>query len=140
LVEDTLDWYAQDKAGNVWYMGEDTKEYENGKVKSTVGSWLAGVNNAQPGIIVPANPTPGMTYRQGYPHGEAEGKARSTSRTEKVKGPTGAYVNTLKTEEPTPLEPDLKEFKSYPKAIGNVYTDIASPAKGKSELLEYTSG
>jgi hypothetical protein len=56
LKEDTFDWYAQDDCGNVWYLGEDTKEYEKGKVVSTEGSWEAGVDGAQPGIIVAAPP------------------------------------------------------------------------------------
>ena len=58
-VEDTFDWYAQDAFGNLWYLGEDTKEYENGKVASTEGSWEAGVDGAQAGIILPADPTVG---------------------------------------------------------------------------------
>ena len=54
LIENTWDWYAQDACGNVWYLGENTKEYENGVVVSTEGSWEAGVDGAQPGVIVPA--------------------------------------------------------------------------------------
>jgi len=64
LVEDTLDWYAQDVTGNIWYLGEDTKEYEAGEVVSTEGSWTGGVDGAQPGIILPADPRVGMTYRR----------------------------------------------------------------------------
>ncbi|HJW76583.1 MAG TPA: hypothetical protein VJ787_13115, partial [Thermoleophilia bacterium] len=62
IVEDTYDWYAQDEEGNLWYLGEDTKEYEDGKVASTAGSWEAGVDGAQAGILLPANPKAGMTY------------------------------------------------------------------------------
>src|ERR671918_2708694 len=64
-VEDTYDWYAQDTAGNIWYLGEATKEYENGKPKSTEGSWEAGVDGAEAGIVVPPDPEGGMAYRQG---------------------------------------------------------------------------
>jgi len=60
IVEDTYDWYAQDADGNIWYLGEDTKEYENGKVTTTEGSWQAGVDGAQPGIVVAADPVPGI--------------------------------------------------------------------------------
>ena len=77
VKEDTLDWYAQDVDGNIWYLGEDTKEYENGVVVSTEGSWEAGVDGAQAGIVLPANPEVGMTYRQEYYAGEAEDRARS---------------------------------------------------------------
>ena len=73
LVEQTYDWFAQDKEGNVWYFGEDTKEYENGKVTSTKGSWEAGVDGAKPGIIMQADPKVGDSYRQEYYPGEAEG-------------------------------------------------------------------
>ena len=61
LVEDTFDWYAQDADGNIWYLGEDTKEFENGKVKTTAGSWEHGVDGAQAGILVPAIPSPGSS-------------------------------------------------------------------------------
>ena len=74
-VEDTLDWYAQDTLGNLWYLGEDTKEYENGKVVSTEGSWEAGVDGAQAGIILPADPQVGQAYRQEYYAGQAEDEA-----------------------------------------------------------------
>ena len=84
LVEDTLDWYAQDAEGNIWYLGEDTKEYENGKVATTEGSWEAGVDGAQAGVIVPADPQPGLTYRQEYLAGEAEDAATVLSLDEKV--------------------------------------------------------
>ena len=79
-VEVTEDWYAQDACGNVWYLGEETKEYENGKVVSTKGSWEAGVDGAQPGVIMPASPRPGMRYRQEYYAGHAEDRAEILSR------------------------------------------------------------
>ena len=59
VIEDTFDWYAQDTWGNVWYLGEDTKEFENGKVVSTAGSWEAGVDGAEAGVVVPASPEAG---------------------------------------------------------------------------------
>ena len=74
-IEDTFDWYAQDADGNVWYLGEDTKEFENGKVTTTAGSWEHGVDGAQAGVIVPADPEPGLEYRQEYYAGEAEDAA-----------------------------------------------------------------
>ena len=71
-VEITDDWYAQDKRGNIWYLGEHTVEYKNGKPASTAGSFEAGVDGAQPGIALPANPRPEMSYRQEFKKGEAE--------------------------------------------------------------------
>ena len=72
VIEDTFDWYAQDVDGNIWYMGEDTKEYEAGVVTTTEGSWQAGVDGAQAGILLPGTPEVGMAYRQEYYAGEAE--------------------------------------------------------------------
>ncbi len=66
LIEVTLDWYAQDKDGNVWYMDEDTHEYEDGKAVNSEGSREAGVDGAKPGIIMMANPIVGVVYRQEY--------------------------------------------------------------------------
>ena len=74
-VEVTDDWYAQDRAGNIWYLGEATTDYENGKPVSTEGSFEAGVDGAQAGVIMPAHPRPGMRYRQEYYRGHAEDKA-----------------------------------------------------------------
>jgi hypothetical protein len=76
IVEDTLDWYAQDAAGNVWYLGEDTAEFENGKITTREGSFEAGVDGAQAGVIMPADPQVGMTYRQEYYEGAAEDRGR----------------------------------------------------------------
>ena len=75
LIEETYDWYAQDKEGNVWYFGEDSKEYENGEVISTHGSWEAGIDGAEAGIIMKANPATGERYRQEYYKGIAEDMA-----------------------------------------------------------------
>src|SRR4029079_13106786 len=76
LVEDTFDWYARDKRGNVWYLGEDTKEYSHGKVASTEGSWEAGVDGARAGIVMPAHPRVGRQYRQEHYPGHAADTAR----------------------------------------------------------------
>jgi hypothetical protein len=133
LTEQTYDWYAQDKKGNVWYFGEDSKEYENGKVKSTGGSWEAGKDGAKPGIIMPASPKVGKTYRQEYYKGEAEDMAKALKLTGSVKVPYGSFDNVLVTDEWTPLEPNVAEHKYYAPKVGNV-KEIAT--KGPKETLE----
>ena len=133
LTEQTYDWYAQDKEGNVWYFGEDSKEYENGKVKSTEGSWQAGKDGAEPGIIMPANPEVGHTYRQEYYKGEAEDMAKVLSRDESTTVPYGSFDHVLMTNEWTPLEPNIAEHKYYAAGVGNVL-EVAT--KGPMERLE----
>lgn len=118
LVEDTYDWYAQDKDGNVWYLGEDTQELEDGKVISTDGAWEAGVDGAEPGIIMLVDPQPGQRYRQEYYAGEAEDRAEVVSINHTVTVPYGTFENCLKVRETTPLEPDVLEFKYYAPGVG----------------------
>jgi len=109
LIEGTFDYYSQDKKGNVWYFGEDTKEYKNGKVTSTKGSWEAGVDGAKPGIIMQAHPKVGQPYRQEYYEGEAEDMAKVASLNESVAVPYGSFDHVLETKEWTPLQPGFSE-------------------------------
>ena len=119
LLEDTFDWYAQDSEGNVWYLGEDTTAYD-GSETSTEGSWEAGVDGAEAGIIMLANPKVGDSYQQEYYEGEAEDRGRVLSLDESVRVPYGKWTGVLQTEDTTPLEPDLVEHKYYAKGIGVV--------------------
>jgi hypothetical protein len=119
LVEDTFDWFAQDKQGNVWYVGEDTKAYEGNKV-SKAGSWEAGKNGARAGIVMKAEPKVGEAYYQEYYKGEAEDQGKVLATDESVTGPTGKYDDVVKTADTTPLEPDVLEHKWYAKGVGFV--------------------
>jgi hypothetical protein len=118
LIEKTYDWFAQDKEGSVWYFGEDTKEYDNGEVVSTEGSWEAGVNGAKPGIVMPADPKVGHSYRQEYYPGEAMDMARVLSFDASVKVPYGSFDHVLETREWTPLQPGFSEKKYYVRGVG----------------------
>ena len=138
LVEDTMDWYAQDADGNIWYLGEQTAEYENGQVTTTEGSWEAGVDGAQPGIAVPADPEPGTGYRQEYLADEAEDEGFVLSTDEQVQVPTGIYTGVLMTRDTTRLEPDLVELKFYAEGIGPVMTVPISGESGREVLTEST--
>jgi hypothetical protein len=139
VVEDTFDWYAQDEDGNIWYLGEDTKEYENGKVVSTEGSWEAGVDGAQAGIIVPGEPEVGQAYRQEYYEGEAEdnGEVLSVDATATV--PFGSFDGVLKTKDTNALEPDVLEHKYYARGVGPVLAVNVSGG-GREVLLEFEPG
>ena len=137
LVEDTFDWYAQDADGNVWYLGEDTKEYEHGKLKSTEGSWEAGVDGAEAGVVVPAEPEVGLAYRQEYYRGEAEDAARVLSLDEQVDVPFGHFTGVLMTKDYTPLEPRVLEHKFYAKSVGPVLTLTISGGSDREELVSF---
>jgi hypothetical protein len=136
VVEDTLDWYAQDRDGNVWYLGEDSKSYENGEVVSTEGSWEAGVDGAQPGIIMPAEPRIGVEYRQEYYAGEAEDMASVLSIGDSVTVPYGTFDKVLVTKEWSPLEPEVVEHKSYAPGIGLILEESVSGEQERLELVE----
>jgi hypothetical protein len=136
VVEDTLDWYAQDASGNVWYLGEDTKEYEDGEVVSTEGSWEHGVDGALAGILIPAEPQPGMAYRQEYYEGEAEDNGEVLSVEEFVEVPAGAYRDVLMTKDTNALEPNVLEYKFYARDVGPVMTVQVSGGLASEVLLE----
>jgi hypothetical protein len=118
LIERTYDWFAQDNKGTVWYFGEDTKEYDNGEVVSTKGSWEAGVDGAKPGIIMHADPKVGQSYYQEYYPGEAMDKARVLSFDASVTVPYGSFDQVLETREWTPLQPGFSEKKYYVRGVG----------------------
>ena len=139
LVEDTFDWYAQDADGNVWYLGEDTKEYEDGEVVTTAGSWEAGSDGALPGVIVPAEPEVGMTYRQEYYAGEAEDAAEVLSLSERAEVPYGSFTDVLLTKDFTPLEPKVLEYKLYAPGVGPVLVLGVSGGADREELLRLTT-
>jgi hypothetical protein len=121
LEERTTDWYAQDKSGAVWYLGEDTAELDaRGKVKSTEGSWLTGVRGARAGIYMPAHPAVGGTGRQEYFKGHAEDQFKILSLAASVSTPAASSRRALLTQETTRLEPAVVDHKSYVRGIGTV--------------------
>ena len=138
LVENTFDWYGQDICGNLWYLGENTKEYENGVVVSTAGSWEHGVDGAYAGIVVPADPQVGMTYRQEYYAGEAEDAAEIMSLDEQAEVPAGHFVDVMLTKDFTPLHPKILEYKLFAPGMGPVLVLGVSGGSDREELLSYT--
>lgn len=135
LVEDTRDWYAQDDQGNIWYLGEDTAEFEGGKLTTKEGSFEAGVDGALPGIIMPADPEPGLKYRQEYYKGEAEDNGEVLSTHEMAEVPFGLYKDVLLTKDTITIEPDVLEYKLYAKGVGPVLVFGVSGGAGKEELV-----
>lgn len=137
-VEDTFDWYAQDDDGNLWYFGEDTTEFEDGKPAGHAGAWEAGVDGALPGVLLPADPEVGMSYRQEYYAGEAEDRAEVLGVDATVTVPFGRFTGALKTKDTTPLEPDVVEHKFYARGVGLVLT-VDRESTGREELVEITT-
>ena len=130
LTEDTLDWFAQDRDGNVWYFGENTHELEDGLITTIEGTFMAGVNGDKPGIIMKAHPAVGDFYRQEFSLNNAEDFAQTLSLNEVVRVRAGTFNHCLKSEETTPLEPDLLEDKFYAPGVGNILTvDVNTGAR-----------
>ncbi|MEX2236697.1 MAG: hypothetical protein WEB00_04060 [Dehalococcoidia bacterium] len=136
LKEKTLDWFAQDKDGNVWYLGEETSEYENGEVVSTFGSFQYGVDGALPGIVMPADPQVGDRYLQEFYVGEAEDWATVLSIDESVSVPFGDFENCIKAEDINPFEPDVVENKYYCPGVGNVLNLKLQGGDDRVELVD----
>jgi hypothetical protein len=138
----TKDWYAQDKRGNIWYLGEYVSNYENGKVVDHDGSFEAGVDGAQAGIAMPANPKPGMAYRQEYYKGVAEDRgAVVTVGEERVQVPFGFFGrDVLMTRDLVPLEPKVEELKLYGRGVGLLLSVHTDGDGGRAELVRFSPG
>jgi hypothetical protein len=136
LEERTTDWYAQDRAGNVWYLGEATAELDaKGHVKSREGSWLAGVHGARPGIYMPGRPSLGLSRRQEYLKGHAEDHFRVVAVNASVSVPGSRSSHALLTEEWTPLEPAVLDHKYYVRGIGTVLERTVKGGDERNELV-----
>lgn len=141
LTEDTFDWYAQDKDGNVWYLGEDTRELDNGQVVSTEGSWESGVNGAEPGIIMWADPAAhlGKEYRQEFSQGVAEDLGKVVAVNQSVEVPFGSFVGCVQTEDRSALEPGILENKYYCPGIGVTLEVGVQGSSDRNELVDIIS-
>jgi hypothetical protein len=136
--EKTFDWYAQDKRGNVWYLGEDSSDFVKGKWVRSGGSWQAGVRGARPGIVMEAKPSVGDVYRQEYYKGHAEDMAGILRLNGSVSVPFGAFRKALVTKEWTPLEPGVVEQKYYLRGIGNLRTVMVKGGSEEEWLVSVT--
>ena len=136
IVEDTFDWYAQHEDGTVWYLGEDTAEFEDGEIASTEGSFEAGVDGAQAGVLLPGDPEPGQVYRQEYLADEAEDVGEVLRLGERAEAPYGAFDDVLVTRDTNALEPEVVEYKFYARDVGPLLAlDVAGGA-GREELVD----
>ncbi|HTE49398.1 MAG TPA: hypothetical protein VK698_00885 [Kofleriaceae bacterium] len=134
IIEDTRDWFAQDGAGNVWYLGEDTAEYEGGVIVSTEGSWQWGVDDALPGVNMLGDPQIGDLYRQEYLAGEAEDYGEVVSLDEAVTVPAGSFTGCTVTRDRSAIEPAADELKYYCAGVGTVLTEEGDV---RDELIDY---
>jgi hypothetical protein len=132
LVEVSRNFFAIcEETGDIFYFGEEVDDYEDGEIVSHEGAWLAGVNDARPGIIVPGNPEVGMKYYQEVAPGVAEDRAEVLSLSEELDTPAGDFEDVLKVEETTPLEPGVEEYKFHAHGVGLIQD-------GPLQLTEYT--
>lgn len=138
LVEDTYDWFAQDAEGNVWYLGEDVKDYEGGVVVSTEGSWTAGVDGALPGIVMPADPETDDVYRQEFYAGEAEDMMQILEVGGTLDVEAGSFDNVITTRDWSPLEPESVEEKAYAFGVGKIREEKTAGGDGFAELVDFS--
>ncbi|UCD35393.1 MAG: hypothetical protein JSU90_00775 [Nitrospiraceae bacterium] len=137
VIEDTVDWYAQDIDGNVWYFGEISQEFEDGELISLDGSWKAGVDGAKAGIIMKANPQKGDVYRQEFALGEAEDMGEVLDVNGSASVPAASCSGTcVITRDWTPLEPDGEENKYYAPGIGAIL-EVNPDTGERVELVEF---
>ncbi len=141
--EVTDDWVAQDSAGNIWNLGEDTTKYFHGKPGTRAGSFEAGVDGAEAGIALPGTPEPGQSYRQEYHKGKAEDYGAVVSVGEELVGvPAGSYKASeiLMTRDLSSIEPTIQEMKFYARGVGPVLSVHLDGDGGRAELVNYHAG
>jgi hypothetical protein len=141
LAERTTDWYAQDRRGTVWYLGEKTAELNvNGQVTSTEGSFLNGRDGAKGGIFMPAHPAVGQSFQQESFKGQAEDRFRILNMATSVSTPAVSSQSAMLTEETTPLEPKVIDHKYYVQGIGTVKEQqVAGAQPGQAEVTQLVS-
>ena len=134
-IEDTIDWYAQDIHGNVWYFGELAENYVDGELNNLAGSWTAGVDGAKAGIIIRAMPRIGEVYREEFSLGNAEDMAETLKLDGSATVPAAACNgDCLVTKNFTPTEPGNVDNKYYARGIGVILG--INPETGKrTELI-----
>jgi hypothetical protein len=141
LQEDTFDYFAQDVDGNVWYFGEDTEELDSkGRVVSTAGTWRAGVDGAQPGVIMEAHPKVNDHYFQEVAAPVAQDEAIVLNLHEIVAVPFGKFTNCLQTKEFTQLEPGNVEHKFYAEGVGFILGVVVKGGKERLALVNIVRG
>lgn len=140
IVEDTHDWFAQDRDGNVWYLGEAVEDLEGGQVVSTEGSFEAGTDGAQAGIVMPAVPAVGDAFRQELYPGEAEDMAEILQIDASSTVAAGSYDDVVVTRDRNPLEPEAVEEKHYAPGVGLIFETHSRGPEGSVELVEFTPG
>ena len=139
--EVTSDWYAQDRNGNVWYFGENTKELDaHGHVTSREGSFKAGKNGARPGVLFPGDPKFGQTARQEFLKGQAEDHFKVLDTSARVRSPYVSSRHAVRTKEWTPLEPGIVEHKYYVRGVGTVKTKVIKGPRERLQLISFHRG
>jgi hypothetical protein len=135
--EITDDWYAQDTEGNIWYFGEDTASIQNGKADRS-GSFEAGRDGADAGVAMPAHPSVGLTYREEYYAGHAEDRSQVLGTDQMVQSPAGHFTGAILTDDTSPIEPDVSEYKLYARGVGPVVAVSVSGESEREDLLSYS--
>jgi len=140
VVEDTYDWFAQDREDTVWYLGEEVKDFENGKVVSRAGSFEHGVDGALAGIVMPASPRVGLAYRQEFYEGEAEDMGEIVRVDATAQVPFGRFERVVVTRDWNPLDPKVVEQKQYAPGVGQIRGQKIAGGRERAELVSFEPG
>lgn len=136
LVEAELAFFAQDRDGNVWQLGEYPEEYEDGKIVASP-AWIHGRKRARAGISMKAKPRPGTSsYSLGL--GPAVGfndRARVSKTGQRTCVPLHCYQGVLVIDEFNPDQPGKHQLKYYARGVGNVRVGWAGAKEDSKEVL-----
>jgi hypothetical protein len=136
LVEDALEWYAQDAAGNVWYLGEDVKDYEDGRLAGTE-SWEAGAGGAQPGVVMPGRPRVGTRFRENHIPGDPGDRFEILSRREQAETRLRHFDDVVLIKQTTPERRRSLEYSFHARGVGLVLSLEIAGGSDRLELVRY---
>jgi hypothetical protein len=136
LVEETRDYLAQHKNGDVWYFGEDVNNYWNGILIHHAGSFLHGKDGAKAGIWMKADQRVGDSYRQEFYINNAEDVRDTIATGQAVTTKAGKYTGCVKVLDWTPLEKNAREHKYYCPEVRSLVLIEDLESGSRSELVD----
>jgi len=139
IIAGSIDYYAQDDQGNVWYLGEATEHYVGGKLTDHADSWIAGQAGALPGIFMPAHPDLGKRqYQQEYAPNVAADVEHIVNISRRVCEPLRCYAHVVQANETTVLSPGVLAAKYYAPGVGLIGEDTLSGDPYQYGLTSFT--
>ena len=140
LEQEHVDWFAQDEAGNVWHLAGESTTYDARARSTGETAWEAGVDGAQAGIAMLAQPRRGDGYHEELAPGVAEGRATVVSLDGEAQVAVGSFEGLLVIDHTSPLVPGVVERRYHQRGRGLLLAETVAGGTGGREMVGFTAG